>query len=423
MMSFTVTRTFHPIGEGAFYSECFEHGGERFIMIYDCGSSNSNIPPKSLCKEIKDSFTEDQYDTEGRLIVDILFLSHFHNDHINGLSLLAPRKVVCPLVSDDDILMLQVMDEFQEEWNIAAMRNPAILFSNNPIIIRVDPLGPEESFEVRGQIVNDDSLSNRIQSGTKIAFNHPSANLTGLWCFIPYNFHYQGRLEEFKEKLSDSGLAYEDLKNDPSAFIKIHKQILKQICNSFTGKTNDQSLILYSGPAAASTRIMYLGNDYASCNRYCKFLKELNDIEPWLFEYLVRDCIFNHKKYFRLFHRYRILEKPAIIYYGDITLREKLVSSLTYGLISHMSYVGTIQLPHHGSDRSFHESVLYYYLYGRRQEYDKFSVLYVMSAGSKSKTHPGKNVLTTLSYTPQMYGVVTDKRASSITERWLIECK
>ena len=40
-----IERVFHPIGQGAFYSE--RHGSHNINIVYDCGTTN----PKSLAKQ------------------------------------------------------------------------------------------------------------------------------------------------------------------------------------------------------------------------------------------------------------------------------------------------------------------------------------------------------------------------------------
>ena len=72
-------RTFHPIGQGAFYSERHIFTTTEFTVVYDCGSST--IKGKKLETKINSSFPENQ-------IIDILFISHFHADHINGIEYL-----------------------------------------------------------------------------------------------------------------------------------------------------------------------------------------------------------------------------------------------------------------------------------------------------------------------------------------------
>ena len=79
----TLTRTIHPVGQGAFYSEIFNVRKEKFTAVYDCGSNN-NAP---LSSEI------DEFNT-----VDLIFISHFHNDHINGIKMIQQKGEQNPLI-------------------------------------------------------------------------------------------------------------------------------------------------------------------------------------------------------------------------------------------------------------------------------------------------------------------------------------
>lgn len=85
------TRTFHAVGQGAFYSE--KHEG--FHIVYDCGTSNS---PKYISQEIQQTFNKNDE--------VILFISHFDKDHISGISALRNRTnithVIMPLLYDED---------------------------------------------------------------------------------------------------------------------------------------------------------------------------------------------------------------------------------------------------------------------------------------------------------------------------------
>lgn len=39
-----VQRTFHPVGQGAFYTEVFQSDTRhRFVMVYDCGNETADI--------------------------------------------------------------------------------------------------------------------------------------------------------------------------------------------------------------------------------------------------------------------------------------------------------------------------------------------------------------------------------------------
>lgn len=87
-------RILHPTGHGAFFTErILQDGKEDFIVVYDCGATD-NKEKELLEKEIKEFFSSG--DT-----IDILFISHFDSDHVNGIGLLKPyitnnTKLVMP---------------------------------------------------------------------------------------------------------------------------------------------------------------------------------------------------------------------------------------------------------------------------------------------------------------------------------------
>lgn len=92
-----MTRTFHPIGQGAFYSEEFYNSekGCIFRAVYDCGSlkycglqRNSDGTPLKR-KDIEERVVQAFPDGHG---VDILFVSHLDDDHVNLIPCLKPFK-------------------------------------------------------------------------------------------------------------------------------------------------------------------------------------------------------------------------------------------------------------------------------------------------------------------------------------------
>ena len=91
-----VQRIIHPVGQGAFYSEqLVSDSGKKFTVVYDCGCGMKDQIPQEVESIIEEWLKDiDQ--------IDILFLSHFHNDHINGFDLLRNKAkvVVLPYVSN-----------------------------------------------------------------------------------------------------------------------------------------------------------------------------------------------------------------------------------------------------------------------------------------------------------------------------------
>ena len=78
-------RTFYPVGQGAFYVEEFKlYDGSTFTIVYDCGSTT--LEPKDFEAKIEVFFRDRQdYVRKWPYQIDILFISHFHADHILSL--------------------------------------------------------------------------------------------------------------------------------------------------------------------------------------------------------------------------------------------------------------------------------------------------------------------------------------------------
>ena len=96
-----LTRIFHPVGQGIFYTEKFHFGDKVFNVVFDCGSENKN----KIEKEISQTFTKEDS-------IDILFISHFHADHMNSLNYLKDhckkiKRVIIPLQTAESINILK----------------------------------------------------------------------------------------------------------------------------------------------------------------------------------------------------------------------------------------------------------------------------------------------------------------------------
>ncbi len=82
---------FHPVGHGLFYSCKIGN----FTVVYDCGSAKG---ADTYGKAIKTSGIGNT--------IDLLIISHFHHDHINGIKALIEKhtvkKVVMPYISNQE---------------------------------------------------------------------------------------------------------------------------------------------------------------------------------------------------------------------------------------------------------------------------------------------------------------------------------
>ena len=76
-----LNRCFYPIGQGSFYSEMHRIDNNNSVfIIYDCGSDNVS----DLEREIRHIPST---------IIDFLIVSHYHEDHINGIKRLINNGV------------------------------------------------------------------------------------------------------------------------------------------------------------------------------------------------------------------------------------------------------------------------------------------------------------------------------------------
>lgn len=73
--------TQHPVGHGGFHSGALGNGRPEVRWIYDCGSHS--VSGKNTLKKIIEKYTESI--TSNNSLLDILFISHFHNDHFSGI--------------------------------------------------------------------------------------------------------------------------------------------------------------------------------------------------------------------------------------------------------------------------------------------------------------------------------------------------
>lgn len=100
----SMTRVFHPIGQGAFYSEHFYCGADNvFNMVYDCGTQTNQ---NNLSQIIKKTFPTINGKKQQ---INYLFVSHFHEDHINGIKMLLNQcdveNLVIPAIKIKEILL------------------------------------------------------------------------------------------------------------------------------------------------------------------------------------------------------------------------------------------------------------------------------------------------------------------------------
>mgnify|MGYP003601357354 CR=1 FL=1 len=314
-------RTFHPVGQGAFYSE--EHS-DGINIVYDCGS---NAPTRS--RSVVDS------SFRGKDIY-ILFISHFDTDHISTIptllkSVKSIKFVVIPLMDNEQINLLINIYYYLPDDLKKLITNPREFFGSNTKVIRVKPAGSnKESYE--DPIIIED-IPRRFSSETGYTEIDSGIPLTigklnkesWMWAFIPYNYESEKRKDELVELLVDNGFDISRMKSDPAyvltdAVTKDKGEKIRDIYKQLSGNINQNSLLVYSGPLKLK--------EESKC--ICNLLRWLSPCDD-LAAYTCR-------------------LKSGCIYTGDSDFNQIVLKDV---YPKHLRYVGIVQIPHHGASSNF----------------------------------------------------------------------
>lgn len=250
-------RTFHPIGQGGFYSERFIFQGEDNInIIYDCGSATG---VKNVKQEIAATFKKGE-------VIHALFISHFHADHINGIEYLLKyydvKKIFFPLITDEHKSLLKIkllIEKNSNEFLFSFIDNPKetvrkLLASkknkqDSPILIAVKW---DEKNKDNDNIIgnNREFYDEIISSGNDVA-STISTKLYEEWEYVPYNFERVNRLKELKKHPPFDSTSFEDLCSSLQATDKKERKTamktMKDAYETVSGDLNSNSMTLYSG--------------------------------------------------------------------------------------------------------------------------------------------------------------------------------
>lgn len=233
-------RVIHPVGQGAFYTETFD----KFCVVYDCGSYNDG---HSMPQGAKDSLL-DEINVFQPGKVDLIFISHFHMDHINGV-----KELLRQCGNHTKIVLPQVSKEIKALYLVSAsLKNDSSL----PTYTRLSQEYTEFLTRISEQIVlvseegqqadpiTVERLRNTVFSGQKLLVD-------GKWMYVPVYFkskEVDALAEQFVEEsgvdVDENGIMSIEDETKWKEIVKIYKKLTRYN----PGKENNVSLIVYSGP-------------------------------------------------------------------------------------------------------------------------------------------------------------------------------
>ena len=356
-----LTRVLHPVGQGGFYTETIKNeNGNEFNVVYDCGGNGQ----KFMKNYLNSCFTKPK-------TFDLVFISHFHYDHINGLlSLLKNYNVkhlIIPQLTKDillesvlynylnygsyDNLVNRFLQNIYNQENYGETQITQILpyNENNNVVTEEYPL--TDGFITQNNGFRTD-LQKDMLSGTVFSF--------GKWFYVPFNppvpkkDKIKGGFYDFIKDNLNGGKDF----NISSDLSKIVGQDLKKcvvLYEQFFKSGNNHnaySMTLFSGMRKPEEHC-HLVNSFDIYYRYLNY----------------RVCFNN----------------PNFLYTGDFEPDNKYANNVKimkgfYGQL--WNSFESIQVPHHGSRNNFSKEL-----------YEGKSVGYI-SAGELNKfNHPDKDTL------------------------------
>lgn len=329
-----VHRVLHPVGEGAFFTEQFydEKKSCVFSVVYDCGSIHDQ--EKALIPQINNAFFGKE--------IDMMFISHFDDDHVNGIEKLIiakkltnKSKAFIPFIIPlEDLYKLDAKSKKQLE-NYKTIFN--ILKRNH---VRIIPVVPDRVPFNDYPYKDDENVGIFQISGCTIKLDHL------YWNYIPfyvsedyYNAFVKGIRDYNDDKENQSHKIEIEKLYDPEEVQK-HidklKPIYQKLGKSARGvtKINVNSLLVLS--KAEDPRMV----------KYVMFIGGKLPVLPFGFTF----------HFDSFYHR---ICNESCLYTGDCTLKSKkywakLIQQLQK---CNISEIGLFQIPHHGSPNNYNNAI------------------------------------------------------------------
>ena len=359
-----VSRVLHPIGQGSFYTESFTYNERKCNVIFDCGGTRGYIED-----EVRDychCLVCQQQTKYQKPVVDALFISHFDDDHVNGLETLFNNarvlRIFLPLLNDGEI------------WTISPsfvnnLRNPLYQNLLNAAIhgiplewegqsIKVVRINKNNAVSVRDELFLEDGINGRqpnvIASGSPVFAFHGCP-----WIFRTFNYDNAdssrfGQLmnaltsKSYKLSLTELVSCWSDQQ---------YQDDIRACYHAVRGTINGNSMVTYSGPN---------GNGVSA---ECYFIDG-----PF-------GCFLNGFAYQRAFHIYPNL--AGCMYFGDYEAAgSRKWKQYEDDFKNQIHLLQMQQVPHHGSQYNYNDAL--------NSPAIKFNFI---SAGKSNRFHHPHNVV------------------------------
>ena len=373
-MTLVLHRTIHPVGQGAFYSEVFEDDGNvKFTMVYDCGTET---PVNKMDLSLKEQIIDFSEHIGKEKSIDLLFISHFHKDHISGLNYLTQKckvkKTIIPMLTDELILLTRVRNlcNYGKEALAADMVIRELYFGVEGDNGRFgDVLGVSSFDDERSRAYDIEKYNDKVYPKQKTTLNCGEiiAQKDVFWMYRPFNSisPFCQKAIDLKQRLLNEfpSFIYPNGDFDATIIVEEYLDVLKKDYKDVMGGANDNiyTLVVESSPVKG---------------------------------------IMNEEE----------MKKCRGLYYGDF---DYLKSGKCPTMMSPAIYseIGFVQVPHHGSKRNWHTD----FLRGAPRQY-------VISAGTTNGYHhPSYWVVKEIKDKKNMVNVVSEESKTKLELNYFVE--
>lgn len=348
-MAFRVNKCFHAVGNGTLFSGQIQNiqNSEVFNWLYDCGSTS--------LKTIGNTLTNLPNWFQSHNTIDMLVISHFDNDHVNGLEILLKnfyvKKLVLPFTEwPQSIREISILGKKGIAPSIALFQlNPVKWLQLNGFENRINEIvlvkGGEspnsDILESDNNLVDNPDLP--IDSTTSVFFEFDTSVQKSSIKLLKIN-HFQSFKDssgsfEFmfynaEKSFSELGLIYEV---GGKRFAKKSRQEISIV------KADIEKTIISLG---LDQQITNLPKDWRKKLKHCyekhfgKTGKAKNNISLCMYAAPL-DINLQKSRY-------------ATLLTGDINLSSNVIDDMEAHLgINRWDSLGIVQVPHHGSQHSW----------------------------------------------------------------------
>lgn len=399
-MKIFLKRVFHPVGQGAFYSEQIYSGNNVFEMVFDCGNDRGHNKKKlkEYSPKLFDYFEHRIINNKDKVWkIDLLFISHFHADHISFLitykGQYQVKNLIIPVLSEEqksllliDVLLKKIDIDFQAYYQL--LTDTPKFFGENCHIIKINTdesntdedknknkdlviVTNEGKVESRGELLKTFNPIFKLQYyDNKLIIYHPdpqSHYYFPIWLYLPYDFIKYFCCSDYKRKISTFFIKTKltsELLMDVKDITEILKHIEKKLKN-IEKKLKNKNKNINIKP------LNYLKAQYMKINR------DLNKICLGVFSGPIPFHLYSYLRNLNLKEYNKIFKEQSCLYTGDIPfnatkeincveeVRKLIIES--YASLSKLYseskdydfennfdwHIGTLQIPHHGSGDNY----------------------------------------------------------------------